>query len=139
MVAGEALAEVAGCVVLLDLADAGDVEVFDDEVRGDRYETGETVGVVTGVDRGDRTAIGMAEQQGAADSGCAENFGEDDLGLPMHVIHRAWQGGGIGIAVAEPGIGEDSASGGSGEFFGDIAPQGDRAEAFVEEDEGWCV
>ncbi len=35
VIAGEALAQVAGFVLGLDLADAGDVQVFDEEMRGD--------------------------------------------------------------------------------------------------------
>ena len=48
VVAGEALAQVAGLVRGRDLADAGDVEVFDEEVGGDGDEAEERDPVMTG-------------------------------------------------------------------------------------------
>ena len=46
VIAREARAQVAGFILGADPADAFDVQVFDEEMRGDRYETEENIALV---------------------------------------------------------------------------------------------
>src|SRR6185437_7141698 len=56
--------------------------------------------------------------------------------LAMHVVDVARRREWIGIAVAIAGIDDGAEARGGGELLREIAPEGDRAEAFMEEDEG---
>jgi hypothetical protein len=89
-----------------------------------------------GVDRGDRGAVGMPEQQTAAKADPVEHFRQDIERFDRHVIERTRQCHRRRSAIAGARIHEHAGTRGGLKFFGKIAPQPGRSEALVQHDDG---
>ena len=59
--------------------------------------------------------------------------------MALHVIERAGQRTGVRAAIAAARIDQCTEPGDGRQFFRKIAPHGDTAQTFVEEDEGWRI
>ena len=79
----------------------------------------------------------MAEQNGPAHVQPAQQIGQHLLRFAVHVIERQGQvGNRIGFAVAAPAVDQHPQSGRPGDLHREVPPHGDRAEAFVQHDDG---
>ena len=76
-----------------------------------------------GIDRRDRGAVGMAEQQTAAKADRVEQFRQHVERLALHVVERARQFHRRRMAIAGARIGEHAGAGRGLKFFGKVAPQ----------------
>ena len=81
----------------------------------------------TGIDRRNRGAVGMAEQNTATKADGGEQFRQHLERLDMHVVERARQRHARGRAIAGARIDEHAGAGGRLQLVGKIAPQPGRA------------
>ena len=106
-------------------------------MRGDQRKALHAVILMrTRIDRRDRGAIGMAEQQAAAKADLVEQFWQYVERLDMHVVERPRQFHRRRIAVACARIDEHAGAGRGLKSFGKVAPQSGRSEAFMQHHNG---
>ena len=74
----------------------------------------------------------MAEQKAAAKADLVEQFRQHVERLDMHVVERARQFRRRRMAVTGARIGEHAGAGRGLKFFGKVAPQSGRSEAFMQ-------
>ena len=88
------------------------------------------------IDRRDRSAVAVAEQNAALETDGRKHARQHLARLLVHEGYGARQLPGARFAVAGPRIDEHAGAGRRGELFGEIAPQADAAEAFMQHDDG---
>src|ERR1700747_2145969 len=123
MPAREPLAEAGIFISLLDFGDRGDRDVLDYEMRGDQREAVEpVVRNAAGVDRSDRGAVGMAEQEPVPKADLIEQFWRYFQSLAMHIVERPRQLHRRGRAIARARIDEHAGAGRSLQRLRKISP-----------------
>ncbi len=96
------------------------------------------VGRRAGIDRGDRGAVGMADQDVAADAGRDPARAAAPARLVVHVGERPGQRLRVGLAIAEAGIGEDAAAGRLGQHGAGSRATGRRSRALRAAARAWA-
>jgi hypothetical protein len=125
MMAGKALAELGVLVVAAAQAgDAGDGEVFDEDVRCLEDQAAHGMGGA-GVEEGDRGAIAVAKEDGGVHAERGEHAGEHVERLVMHEIDGARARVGGGGAMAQAAIDERSEARVVGHVLGKFLPGAD--------------
>jgi hypothetical protein len=89
-----------------------------------------------GIDRSDRGAVGMADEDAAPEADLIKQFRQHVQRLAMHVVDRPRQRDGSRVAIAGARIDEDTGARRLLKFVGKVAPQRGGAEAFMQHDEG---
>ena len=81
----------------------------------------------------------MADEQAALEADPVEQFRQHLAGLALHVIERPRQRHRARGAIAGARIGKYGGAGGLLKLVGEIAPQADGAEAFMQQHNAWCI
>ncbi len=104
---GHPLAQIARLERLPRLGDRGEARRLGEEVRRDQDQAAHAhVLDMAEIERGDRRAVAMAEQNAFLKADRVQHVRQHVGGLPRHVVERARQFGGIGPAVAGAREGE---------------------------------
>src|SRR6267142_2792298 len=129
--------EVGRLVGLLDLGDRGHRNIFHDEMRRDHCDPAYAVILnSTGVDRGDRSAVGMSDQEAAAKACRVQQLRQDVERFGVHVVERARQLDRRRGAIARARVHEHAGAGGGGKPVRKIPPQPGRSQPFMQHDDG---
>ena len=100
MVASQSVAQIARFIGLLDLPDRRDIQVLDEEMRGQHHESRESrILCRTSMNRGDRPAVGVSDNYGSPHVSLVENLWQHVRRFVMHVGHWTGQGDRIGTTV----------------------------------------
>src|SRR4051812_3517150 len=134
VVAGHALAQLPVVVGRAGLADGGHRDLLDDDVRREQRDAGH--GVVGSVDERDRAAVAVADEDGLADVELREHLGEDLERLLVEERGRPWAGRRVGAPVPEAGERDYAPARRRVQRPREAAPEPDRPQPLVEEDEG---
>ena len=127
-------AQIAGLVGLARLLDGGDAHVLGEEMRRDQHQAADAVILMAaGIDRGDGSAVAVADQQSALEADGVEQSRQRFARLVVHVGERARQRDRARFPVTGARIDENAAAGRGLQLVGKIAPQTDAAEAFVQQ------
>src|SRR4051812_619689 len=138
--ARELCLQVGGLKGGLDVCNRLHRDVLDDEMRRDQHEAVQAMILMrAGIDRRDRGAVGMAEQQAAPEADRVEDLRQHVQGLALHVVERARQRDRARLAIACTRIGKDAGGGCLLQLFREVTPEADGAEAFVQHDDGGCI
>ncbi len=130
MMAREFLCEIRFLESQLRFVDAGDAEVFDENVWGEQDESADVVESAR-VNQGDGTAVAVPEQDWIFNLHLLKEIGEGVEGFVVHVGDWTRLFKEIGVAGTVAGVDGDGASGGLGDVFGKMFPVRDGAESFV--------
>jgi hypothetical protein len=137
MVLRHARPQVGGLPALLralDLAEAGGLH---HHMRRDQRDAAHPpVLEGAGMDQRDGGAVRMADQHAAPDARRVQHARQGAMRFLLHVGQRPRQGDAVGLAVAEARIGEDAEAGRRLQRRGEIPPQRDAAEPFMQQQEG---
>src|SRR6266446_5957604 len=129
--------EIGGLIGLLDLGDRGDRNIFHDEMgRDHRYAAYAVILNTAGIDRRNRSAVGMPEQKAAAKADFVEQFWQNLERLDMHIVERTRQLDRRRAAIARARIDEYTGPGRGLEPVRKISPQPNRAKTFMQHDDG---
>lgn len=136
VMAREALLEVGAGEGIARGANAGNRDVFDEDVRGHHDDAADSLRKACGVQQCDRAAVAMAEQPGAFDTQRVEEGREGFPRLAMQVVglQRFFLRARGGAAVAVAGKDQAGQVVGGAEALRKIAPHRNRTQAFVQED-----
>ena len=138
MMAGEFLGEIRSLESCFGFGDAGHAEIFNEDVRREKDQATHTV-VRSGVDERDGGAIAVADKDWILDVESREQVGERFEPFVVHVRDVAGFGERVGVSRTIARVDADWASGGGCDTRGEVFPERDGAEAFVEENEFRCV
>ena len=135
VVVGEALLKFAA-----GIGGGHSVDEFAGSVAGDDEGALEDEGADAaggrGVKHGDAGAFAVTVEDGVGDVEVIEERGDDGVDLVQVVGVGALGEGPFGVAVAGAGVGDDVVAGGVGELVGKLLPVADRAESFVQQEDG---
>jgi len=134
MVAGEPGRKVGSFEFDFGRGDAGDGEIFDEDVRRHQYQTAHLV-MNACMDEGNGGAVAVADEDGIFDGELPEEIGKRVPGFVMHECDLPSGGENIRIAGTVAGVDCDGAPGGGGDPRREILPERDCAQALVEKDE----
>src|SRR5258706_184376 len=134
MIAAELLREFRAFEGGLRFSDALDADVLDEHVRRHHHQPLDAV-IRRRVDKRDRTAVGMPDQNRVADAEPLEQLWQDLERFDVHVIDRARPAQHLGLTVAVARVDHRGAAGCRSRLPREIAPHRDRAQAFVEKDQ----
>src|SRR5260221_3606745 len=134
MIAAELLREIRALEGRLRFGDALDADVLDEHVRRHHHQPFDAV-IHRRVDKRDRTAVGMPDEDRVADAEALEQLRQDLQRFDMHVIDRALPAQHLGLTVAVARVDHRGAAGCGSRLPREIAPHRDRAQALVEKDQ----
>ncbi len=132
VIAGELAPQVRRPEQMLGPGDAFHRQGFDEHVRRFEDQAGHVLGVRTGVDERDRTAVAVPDEDRAPYSHLLQHPRQDRQRLTVHVIHVVPGGARIRHSMALARIGEDTQSGPQRELVGEVLPHGQGAQALVQ-------
>src|SRR5712675_1802162 len=138
VIAAELLREVRALEGRLRFGDALDADVLDEDVRRHNHQPPDAP-AHRRVDKRDRTAVGMPDENRLADAEPLEQLRQDLERLDMHVVDRARPAQHFGLTVAVARVDHRGAAGRRSRLPREIAPHRDRAQAFMEKDQSGRV
>jgi hypothetical protein len=128
--------QVGGFIGGFDFGDRGHRNIFHDEMRRDHHDTLHAMVLhAAGIDRGDRSAVGMAEQETAAETYGVEQRRQNFERFDMHIVERTRQRHRTRRAIARARIDENAAAGRGLKPIRKIAPQRGRPQTFMQHDD----
>src|SRR6187431_392822 len=138
MPAREPHAQIACFVGFPGFDDRGDTWILGEEMRRNQHEAADPVILMAaGVDRCNRGAVAVADQQPAPEADGIEQLRQALARLVMHIRERARQADRTRFPVARARIDERAGTRRGRKFLGKIVPQADTAQPFVQQHEGW--
>ena len=133
VVAGHPLAQAALGVALASDPDLRDRDLLDEHVRREQRDAGHRV--LPGVDERDRGAVAVADQDRLGRVELGEHLGQHLERLLVEERRRPGAGRGLRAPVPEARERDHAPTGRLVQPRGEVAPEADRAEPFVQQDE----